>query len=41
MIRKRQVNIGTPTRVGALYLRSLGQSSTGCVRVRLSAVDGY
>jgi len=39
MIRKRQVNIGTPTQVGALYLWSLGQSYTGCCRVLLSAVD--
>lgn len=39
MIRKRQVNIGTPTRVGALHLRSIGQSACGCCRVRFSAVD--
>jgi hypothetical protein len=36
---KRQVKIGTPTRVAVLYLSGLGQLLFGFFRVRLSAVE--
>jgi hypothetical protein len=39
MTLKKQANIETATRVALLYLSSLRQSSSGCFRVRLSAVE--